>query len=209
MVSPQEALAGREQAIELDGVHAVNGSNYLQQPAPGMEIAYFALGCYWGAERLFWQQSGVITTAVGFAGGYTPNPSYQEVCTGLTGHAETVKVVYDPSVISYQQLLVCFFEQHDPTQGMRQGGDVGTQYRSVIFALNPQQASLAKQAQVAYQQALQGEGLAKAISTEVIDFDVFYYAELDHQQYLHKNPEGYCGLGGLGVCLPPWLQPEQ
>nr|WP_055731879.1 peptide-methionine (S)-S-oxide reductase MsrA [Agarivorans gilvus] len=208
MVSPQEALAGREQAIELDGVHAVNGSNYLQAPAAGMEIAYFALGCYWGAERLFWQQEGVITTAVGFAGGYTPNPTYEEVCTGLTGHAETVKVVYDPSVISYRQLLACFFEQHDPTQGMRQGGDIGTQYRSVIFAVDEQQASIAKQAQLAYQEALKGEGLAKAISTEIVDFDVFYYAELDHQQYLHKNPDGYCGLGGLGVCLPPWLQQE-
>ncbi|MDO6765404.1 peptide-methionine (S)-S-oxide reductase MsrA [Agarivorans sp. 1_MG-2023] len=205
MVSEQDALVGRDTAIILDGVHAVNGSNYLQAAA-GLTTAYFGLGCFWGAERLFWQQNGVVSTAVGYAGGYTANPSYEEVCTGLTGHTEAVKVVYDPSVISYQQLLACFFEQHDPTQGMRQGGDVGTQYRSMIFASNREQASLAMQAQQAYQKALQGEGLARAISTEIVDFEVFYYAELNHQQYLHKNPNGYCGLGGLGVCLPPWLQ---
>ncbi|GAB1620790.1 peptide-methionine (S)-S-oxide reductase MsrA [Agarivorans albus] len=206
LVSQADALPGRLEAIELDGIHAVNGSNYLEQASAEQETAYFGLGCFWGAERLFWQQQGVITTAVGYAGGFTPNPNYDEVCTGLTGHAEVVKVIYDPSVISYQQLLTCFFEQHDPTQGMRQGGDVGTQYRSMIFATSSKQLELAKQAQQAYQKALQGEGLAHAISTEIVSFDTFYYAELYHQQYLHKNPNGYCGLGGLGVCLPPWLQ---
>ncbi|MGY5453389.1 peptide-methionine (S)-S-oxide reductase MsrA [Agarivorans sp. MS3-6] len=205
MVSEQDALVGRKTAITLDGIHAVNGSDYLQ-PAAGLSVGYFGLGCFWGGERLFWQQNGVVSTAVGYAGGYTENPSYDEVCTGLTGHTEVVKVIYDPKVLSYQTLLACFFEQHDPTQGMRQGADVGSQYRSMIFATNSEQAGLAQQAQHAYQQALQGEGLDRAISTEIVEFTIFYYAELYHQQYLHKNPNGYCGIGGLGVCLPPWLQ---
>ncbi|WP_432459263.1 MULTISPECIES: peptide-methionine (S)-S-oxide reductase MsrA [unclassified Agarivorans] len=206
IVSQADALKGREEAICLDGIHAVNGSDYLAGVSNGLSEAYFALGCFWGAERLFWQQQGVVSTAVGYAGGYTPNPSYDEVCTGLTAHAEAVRVIYDPTVITYQALLTCFFEQHDPTQGMRQGGDVGSQYRSMIFTLSREQAALAEQAQRSYQQALNSEGLAKAISTEIVEFDKFYYAESEHQQYLHKNPNGYCGLGGLGVCLPPWLQ---
>ncbi|WP_432453358.1 peptide-methionine (S)-S-oxide reductase MsrA [Agarivorans sp. QJM3NY_29] len=206
IVSQADALKGREEAICLDGIHAVNGSDYLAGVSNGLSEAYFALGCFWGAERLFWQQQGVVSTAVGYAGGYTPNPSYDEVCTGLTAHAEAVRVIYDPTVITYQALLTCFFEQHDPTQGMRQGGDVGSQYRSMIFTLSREQAALAEQAQRSYQQALNSKGLAKAISTEIVEFDKFYYAESEHQQYLHKNPNGYCGLGGLGVCLPPWLQ---
>ncbi|WP_432463085.1 peptide-methionine (S)-S-oxide reductase MsrA [Agarivorans sp. QJM3NY_33] len=206
IVSQADALKGREEAICLDGIHAVNGSDYLAGVSNGLSEAYFALGCFWGAERLFWQQQGVVSTAVGYAGGYTPNPSYDEVCTGLTAHAEAVRVIYDPTVITYQALLTCFFEQHDPTQGMRQGGDVGSQYRSMIFTLSREQAALAEQAQRSYQLALNSEGLAKAISTEIVEFDKFYYAESEHQQYLHKNPNGYCGLGGLGVCLPPWLR---
>jgi peptide-methionine (S)-S-oxide reductase len=167
-----------------------------------METAMFGLGCFWGAERKFWQQEGVYVTAVGYAGGITPNPTYEEVCTGYTGHNEVVFVVYDPQVISYQDLLKVFWESHDPTQGMRQGNDVGTQYRSGIYVYSEAQKKLAQMSRDAYQQALNTAGY-KEITTEILDAPEFYFAEGYHQQYLAKNPHGYCGLGGTKVCLPP------
>jgi peptide-methionine (S)-S-oxide reductase len=166
-----------------------------------MEMAMFGMGCFWGAERKFWQLDGVYTTAVGYAGGITPNPTYKEVCTGMTGHNEVVRVVFDPKVISYESLLKVFWENHDPTQGMRQGNDVGTQYRSGIYVYSDSQKKLADASRDAYEQALKGSGYGN-ITTEIIDAPEFYYAEGYHQQYLAKNPGGYCGLGGTRVCFP-------
>ena len=184
--------------------HFVNGRS-MQPPFPvGTEQAVFALGCFWGAERRFWQTPGVWVTAVGYAGGTTPEPSYELVCTGRTGHAESVLVVFDPKLISYQQLLQVFFESHDPTQGMRQGNDVGTQYRSAIFHFSEPQRLAAEAALQEYQQALRGAGFG-AITTEIREAPEFYYAEDYHQQYLAKNPGGYCGLGGTGVSCPDGL----
>jgi peptide-methionine (S)-S-oxide reductase len=164
-------------------------------------MAMFGMGCFWGAERKFWQLNGVYTTAVGYAAGVTPNPTYQEVCTGMTGHNEVVFVVFDPNVVSYEQLLKVFWESHDPTQGMRQGNDVGTQYRSGIYVYSQEQKKLAEASKEAYEQALKGAGYGK-ISTEIFEAPEFYYAEAYHQQYLAKNPGGYCGLGGTKVCFP-------
>ncbi len=201
MPSPEEALPGRERAMPVPDRHYVNG-NSLKPPYPeGMEMAMFGLGCFWGAERKFWQQEGVYSTAVGYAGGYTPNPTYQEVCTGMTGHNEVVRVVYDPKIISYEDLLKIFWESHDPTQGMRQGNDVGTQYRSGIYVYSEEQKQLALNTRDRYQQELAKAGYGK-ITTEIIDAPEFYYAEEYHQQYLAKNPNGYCGLGGTKVCYP-------
>jgi peptide-methionine (S)-S-oxide reductase len=169
-----------------------------------METAMFGLGCFWGAERKFWQQNGVYTTAVGYAAGYTPHPTYQEVCSSLTGHNEVVFVVFDPSVIGYRQLLKVFWESHNPTQGMRQGNDVGTQYRSGIYTYSPEQKQAAEASKQAYQQALAAAGYG-AITTEILDAPEFYYAEAYHQQYLAKNPNGYCGLGGTNVACPVGL----
>jgi len=168
-----------------------------------MEIALFAMGCFWGVERLFWQLPGVYSTAAGYTGGYTPNPTYREVCSGETGHAEAVRVVYDPSVISYEQLLQVFWENHDPAQGMRQGNDHGTQYRSAIYPLTPEQEAAAHASLKRFQEAMQAAGDKRQVTTEIATAKPFYYAEDDHQQYLHKNPYGYCGIGGIGVCLPP------
>jgi peptide-methionine (S)-S-oxide reductase len=199
--SASEALPGRSQAIPVPGNHHVNG-NPLQPPFPeNMEQALFGLGCFWGAERKFWQQEGVYTTAVGYAAGHTPNPTYQEVCTGMTGHNEVVLVVYDPAKISYEDLLKVFWESHNPTQGMRQGNDRGTQYRSGIYTFTPEQKQLAEASKAAYQQEL-GKAGYDAITTEIIDAPEFYYAEDYHQQYLSKVPNGYCGLGGTNVCYP-------
>lgn len=199
--TPEEALPGRAEPIPVPNKHYVNG-NPLQPPYPaGMEMAMFGLGCFWGAERKFWQQEGVFTTAVGYAGGITPNPTYQEVCTGMTGHNEVVRVVFDPKLISYQMLLKVFWESHDPTQGMRQGNDVGTQYRSGIYVYSAHQRELAESSRDAYQKALKAAGY-KPITTEIIDAPEFYYAEAYHQQYLAKNPNGYCGLGGTNVLCP-------
>jgi peptide-methionine (S)-S-oxide reductase len=196
--TPEEALPGRSQAMPVPQKHYVKGTP-LQPPFPdGMETALFGLGCFWGAERKFWQQPGVYTTAVGYAGGLTPNPTYQEVCSGMTGHNEVVLVVYDPQQIRYGDLLKLFWETHNPTQGMRQGNDVGTQYRSGIYVYSPAQRELAEQSQNAYQAALQGQGYG-GITTEIVEAPTFYYAEEYHQQYLAKNPNGYCGLGGTGV----------
>jgi peptide-methionine (S)-S-oxide reductase len=199
--SPAEALPGRSTAMPVPAQHFVNG-HPLQPPfPPAMAMAMFGLGCFWGAERKFWQQPGVFTTAVGYAAGLTPNPTYNEVCSGMTGHNEVVYVVYDPQVISYEQLLKVFWESHNPTQGMQQGNDRGTQYRSGIYTYSAEQKALAEASRDRYQAALQASGYA-TITTEILDAPPFYYAEEYHQQYLAKNPGGYCGLGGTKVCYP-------
>ena len=199
--TPEEALPGRVEKIPVPSSHYVNG-NPLKPPFPaGMQTAVFGFGCFWGAERKFWQQNGVFTTAVGYMAGATPNPTYQEVCSGKTGHNEVVLVVFDPGVVSYEDLLKVFWESHNPTQGMRQGNDVGTQYRSGIYVYSDQQSRLAEASRDAYQQALKQE-VHGEISTEILDAPEFYYAEAYHQQYLAKNPGGYCGLGGTKVCFP-------
>ncbi len=197
----EEALPGRSQTMAVPSQHYVNG-NQLKPPYPeGLETAMFGLGCFWGAERKFWQMEGVYSTAVGYAAGITPNPTYQEVCSGMTGHNEVVRVVFDPTLINYETLLKVFWESHDPTQGMRQGNDVGTQYRSGIYVYSPEQKKLAEASRGVYQEALKKAGLG-TITTEIIDAPEFYYAEDYHQQYLAKNPGGYCGLGGTGVKYP-------
>ncbi len=202
MVAPGEALPGRaEPAFAIPARHAVLGTP-LQPPFPaGLQTAVFALGCFWGAERLFWQLEGVYTTAVGYTGGYTPHPTYEEVCTGRTGHAEAVLVVFRPETISYERLLQVFFEAHDPTQGMRQGNDVGTQYRSAIYYADAAQQRAAEAARAAYDAALRRAGYPP-ITTEIAPAGPFYYAEEYHQQYLHKVPWGYCGLAGTGIACP-------
>jgi peptide-methionine (S)-S-oxide reductase len=198
--SAESALPGRATAVPVTAKHFVNGTP-LQAPFPAqLQQAIFGLGCFWGAERRFWQQPGVYSTAVGYAGGYTPNPTYEEVCSGLTGHNEVVLVVFDPAQISYEQLLKVFWESHNPTQGMRQGNDTGTQYRSGIYVFDAAQREAAERTRDQFQQALQKADYAE-ITTEIIDAPKFYYAEDYHQQYLAKNPSGYCGLGGTGVCL--------
>ena len=198
MPSSQEALPGRDEVMPVPEKHFVNG-NRLQAPFPGgLQQAMFGMGCFWGAERKFWEAPGVYSTAVGYAGGYTPNPDYKEVCSGMTGHNEVVLVVFDPKATSYDELLKIFWEAHDPTQGMRQGNDVGTQYRSGIYVFDEGQRSLALASRESFQARLQACGY-DSITTEIIDAPVFYYAEDYHQQYLAKNPGGYCGLGGTGV----------
>lgn len=207
MPSPQEALPGRDRKMPVPDKHFVNG-NPLQPPFPeGMETAMFGMGCFWGAERRFWQQEGVFSTAVGYSAGHTPNPTYQEVCSGMTGHNEVVYVVFDPDKISYEQLLKVFWESHNPTQGMRQGNDVGTQYRSGIYTYSDEQKVAAEKSQKVYQEALQAKGYGE-ITTEIIEAPEFYYAEDYHQQYLAKNPGGYCGLGGTNVACPIGLNVE-
>ena len=203
MVTANEALPGRPVPLPVPARHEVLGGP-LQPPYPdGSEVAEFALGCFWGAERKFWQLPGVLSTAVGYEGGYTPNPTYEEVCSGQTGHAETVRVVFDPAQVSYEDLLRVFWESHDPTQGMRQGNDVGTQYRSVIFCGSPAQRQAAEASRAAYQQRLAEAGYG-GVTTEIAPAGEFYFAEDYHQQYLSdtKNPNGYCGLGGTGVSCP-------
>ena len=200
MVSADKALPGRNEEMPLENSHYVNGNPIKWPFPPGVEQAVFGLGCFWGAERKFWQHEGVFTTAVGYAGGFTPNPSYEEVCSGLTGHTEAVLVVYNPDQISYQSLLELFWESHDPTQGMRQGNDTGTQYRSAIYCYGDEQLKQAQQSCESYQEQLNKQGYP-AITTEIKTAPTFYYAEQYHQQYLAKNPGGYCGLGGTGVCF--------
>ena len=195
---PDQALPGRAEAMAVPETHFVN-KNRIVPPFPaGLEQAVFAMGCFWGAERKFWQAPGVYATAVGYAGGYTPNPSYKEVCSGMTGHTEVVLVVFDPRVTSYDAMLKLFWESHDPTQGMRQGNDVGTQYRSAIYVHSPEQRRAAEASRDAYQAQLNAAGYGP-VTTEIADAPPFYYAEDYHQQYLAKNPGGYCGLGGTGV----------
>jgi peptide-methionine (S)-S-oxide reductase len=201
MISEAEALPGREMAVKTAPTHAVNGAPMHPPFARGLEEAAFGMGCFWGAERKFWQSPGVVSTAVGYAGGFTPNPTYEEVCSGRTGHTEVVRVWFDPSKVSYGELLKVFFENHDPTQGMRQGGDIGTQYRSAIYTTTGAQAEEAKSALEVYGASLAKAGFG-AITTELRPAPTFYYAEDYHQQYLHKNPNGYCGLGGTGVACP-------
>jgi peptide-methionine (S)-S-oxide reductase len=204
MPSRSEALPGRNTAMTVPENHFVNG-NPLQGPFPeNMERAVFGLGCFWGAERRFWQTEGVYLTAAGYAGGVTPNPTYEEVCSGNTGHTEVVLVVYDPAFVSYQQLLKVFWESHDPTQGMRQGNDIGTQYRSAVYTVDDGQQSAARQSQDLYQSELTAAGHG-SITTEILPLDTFYYAEDYHQQYLAKNPGGYCGIGGTGISCPVGL----
>jgi peptide-methionine (S)-S-oxide reductase len=201
MPTAAEALPGRAEPMRVPERHFVNG-NRLAPPYPaGLEVATFALGCFWGAERRFWQQPGVYSTSVGYAAGTTPNPTYEEVCSGLTGHAEVVRVVFDPAAISYEDLLRVFWESHDPTQGMRQGHDVGTQYRSGIYWHDEPQRRAALASREQYQRALTAAGHGD-ITTEILAAPVYYYAEDYHQQYLAKNPGGYCGLGGTGVACP-------
>ncbi|WP_277373655.1 peptide-methionine (S)-S-oxide reductase MsrA [Pseudomonas sp. AA-38] len=200
--TPEQALPGRAEALPVADTHHVNG-NPIKPPFPaGLQQAVFGLGCFWGAERRFWQQPGVFSTAVGYAGGFTPNPTYDEVCSGLTGHSEVVLVVFAPGQTSFEALLKVFWEAHDPTQGMRQGNDRGTQYRSAIYCQDEAQLQAALASQARFQSELDKAGIG-AITTEIAKAPTFYYAETYHQQYLAKNPNGYCGLGGTGVCLPP------
>jgi peptide-methionine (S)-S-oxide reductase len=196
-----DLLPGRSEAMAITDQHYINGKNLKPPFATGAQQAVFGLGCFWGAERCFWKLDGVITTAVGYAGGSTPNPTYHEVCSGMTGHTEAVLVVFDPAQISYAKLLQVFFESHDPTQGMRQGNDVGTQYRSAIYTFDDIQAQAAKNCAELYEEALKRSGY-RAVTTEIAAAGEFFYAEDYHQQYLAKNPGGYCGLGGTGVACP-------
>ena len=201
--SPQEALPGRATRMVVPATHFVNGNRIEPRFPAGTELAMFGMGCFWGAERIFWKRTGAYSTAVGYAGGNTPNPTYKEVCSGRTGHAEVVRAVFEPAVISYQKLLRLFWESHDPTQGMRQANDTGTQYRSAIYWYGGGQHAVALVSRDAYQRALSHAGLGR-ITTEVREAPEFYYAEEDHQQYLAKNPGGYCGLGGTGIrCAAP------
>ncbi len=204
MVGKDEALPGRAEKMPVAEQHTVLGTA-MQGTFPGMETALFGMGCFWGAEKLFWQAPGVISTAVGYAGGLTPNPNYEEVCSGRTGHTEVVRVAYDPARVSYEDLLRLFWQGHDPTQGMRQGNDVGTQYRSAVYCFSPAQRAAAEASRAAYGEALRAAGHG-AITTEIGDAPPFYFAEGYHQQYLAKNPNGYCGLGGTGVACPVGLK---
>ncbi|HXS62035.1 MAG TPA: peptide-methionine (S)-S-oxide reductase MsrA [Streptosporangiaceae bacterium] len=203
MVAPEQALRGRSEQMRVPAAHEVLGTSLLPPYPAGSEIADFALGCFWGAERKFWQVPGVITTAAGYEGGFTPNPTYEEVCSGNTGHSEAVRVVFDPKVVSYRDLLKVFWESHNPTQGMRQGNDVGTQYRSAIFYHSPEQKADAEDSATSFQEQLTKAGY-RQITTEIVQAPEFYFAEPYHQQYLsdNKNPYGYCGLGGTGVSCP-------
>ncbi|SEN38059.1 peptide-methionine (S)-S-oxide reductase [Loktanella fryxellensis] len=200
MVSPDAALKGRDQAIATEKMHHVLHTPIHDVPA-GHKVAVFGMGCFWGVERMFWKLDGVTTTAAGYAGGYTPNPTYEEVCSGKTGHNEVVRVVYDPARISYDDLLQVFWEGHDPTQGMRQGNDAGTQYRSGIYVADADQRTAAEASRDAFQPRL-GQAGYGSITTEIVDAPAFYFAEGYHQQYLSKNPNGYCGIGGTGVTCP-------
>ncbi|MEL6818746.1 MAG: peptide-methionine (S)-S-oxide reductase MsrA [Pseudomonadota bacterium] len=201
MVSAEKALPGRDEALEIAQHHHVNGESVRGPYPEGFETIYFGMGCFWGAERLFWQTPGVHVTAVGYAGGYTKNPTYRETCTGQTGHAEVVMVVYDPESVSLGELLRIFFEEHDPTQGMRQGNDVGTVYRSAIYTTTDEQLAVVKMVRDDYAKALKSSGRG-SVTTEIKPLDSCYFAEDYHQQYLSKNPGGYCGLQGTGVSCP-------
>jgi len=204
MPTAREALPGRSEAMPVPERHFVNGHRIVPPFPQGTALALFGMGCFWGAERKFWAHAGVYATAVGYAGGHTPNPTYREVCTGMTGHNEVVRVVFEPAAVNYDQLLRIFWENHDPTQGMRQGNDVGTQYRSGIYCYDDAQRRAAEAARDAYQQGLDAAGYGR-ITTEILAAPEFYYAEEYHQQYLAKNPGGYCGLGGTGVSCPAGL----
>jgi peptide-methionine (S)-S-oxide reductase len=208
MPDRERALPGRATSIKVPEAHFVNGHRIVAPFPAGLREAIFGMGCFWGAERLFWKLPGVYATAVGYAGGFTPNPSYEEVCSGLTGHTEVVKVIYDPAQVSYQDLLGVFWESHDPTQGMRQGNDTGTQYRSAIYVSDEAQRAAAEESRRAYQERLSAAGRG-LITTEIRDAPEFFYAEDYHQQYLAKNPNGYCGIGGCGVPFKADELPER
>ncbi|MBF8221639.1 peptide-methionine (S)-S-oxide reductase MsrA [Halomonas sp. 328] len=201
LVTPERALPGRETPLKISGIHHVNGRSLLPPWPEGYREIVLGLGCFWGAERLFWQLPGVWVTAVGYAGGHTPNPTYEETCSGLTGHTEVVRVIHDPAALPLERLLAVFWEAHDPTQGMRQGNDIGTQYRSAIYTSDAAQQAAAEASRERYQQALSRGGRG-TITTEIAPLDAFYYAEEYHQQYLAKNPGGYCGLKGTGIGCP-------
>lgn len=201
MIDPAQALPGRATVVTISGVHAVNGQPMLPPYPPGYEQIVLGLGCFWGAERLYWQLPGVFVTAAGYAGGITPNPSYEETCSGRTGHAEVIRVVFDPAQVDLETLLSVFWEAHDPTQGMRQGNDIGSQYRSAIYTTSDTQLAAARRSREIYQYSLAQAGRG-CITTEIVPLDTFYLAEEYHQQYLHKNPGGYCGLQGTGVTCP-------
>jgi len=203
MISPEKALRGRFNPVDVSGPH-LQFNISLENEIPNTETAYVAMGCFWGAERKYWELPGVVNTAVGYQGGYTPNATYEEVCTGKTGHTEVVKVVFDPSKVSFAQIIQCFYENHNPTQGFRQGADIGTQYRSAIYFLNPEQERIAREITRAFQVTL-NENHYGTITTEIASAGEFYYAEQYHQQYLIANPNGYCGLGGTGVSCPVGL----
>jgi peptide-methionine (S)-S-oxide reductase len=204
LLAPEDTLPGRSEAVDVPALHHANGHPITGPWPEGLDIAVFAMGCFWGAERTFWQTPGVYSTAVGYSGGQTPNPTYREVCSGHTNHTEVVLVVYDPSEVSYAELLRVFWENHDPTQGMRQGNDMGTQYRSAIYTNTQDQLDVAEQTRDAYQEALTAAGYGP-ITTEIQPLGEFYYAEPDQQQYLSKNPRGYCGHGHTGVSCPSGL----
>lgn len=202
LIDPGQALPGRTEAMDVPAQHYVNGNPMIEPFPEGLLMVQFGMGCFWGAERKFWQLPGVYSTAVGYAGGFTPNPLYEEVCSGQTGHAEVVRVVYDPAAVSFAELLKVFWESHDPSQGMRQGNDIGTQYRSTVYCYTAQQLAEARESQLRYQGALNAAGYGD-ITTEIGEAPPFYFAEPYHQQYLAKNPGGYCGLGGTGVGCEP------
>ncbi len=204
MVTAETALPGRSTPMAVEDTHFVNQSSLSAEPTENQQQILIGMGCFWGAERLFWGLEGVVSTSVGYSGGFTPNPTYEEVCTGNTGHTEVVRVIYDPSVLPLKQLLNHFWERHNPTQGMRQGNDLGTQYRSALYVFNDEQKEIAEQSKAEYQ-ALLSEQDQALITTEILPAGPYYFAETYHQQYLAKNPEGYCGLGGTGVCFPPSL----
>ncbi|GLT15203.1 peptide-methionine (S)-S-oxide reductase MsrA [Vibrio algivorus] len=204
LVTQETALAGRDEKMLITELHYINQTDLTADKPAGSKEVLLGLGCFWGAERVFWQLDGVLSTSVGYSGGYTPNPTYQEVCSGETGHAEVVRVIFDPSRLTLEEILVIFWEKHDPTQGMRQGNDIGTQYRSVIYTEDQNDLAIAEQSKTIYQQAI-GESLSKNITTELAVMEDYYLAETYHQQYLAKNPQGYCGIGGTGVCFPPSL----
>ncbi|EEZ00940.1 peptide methionine sulfoxide reductase MsrA [Vibrio sp. RC586] len=203
MVTAQTALPGRSTAMVIEDKHFVNDSSLSADPKDGQQQILIGMGCFWGAERLFWKLDGIISTSVGYAGGFTPNPTYEEVCTGKTGHTEVVRVVFDPKRLPLTELLRAFWERHDPTQGMCQGNDRGTQYRSAIYYFSKEQHEVAETSKAAYQALLFADKRA-TITTEILPAGPYYFAETYHQQYLAKNPNGYCGLGGTGVCFPPY-----
>ncbi|WP_394243636.1 peptide-methionine (S)-S-oxide reductase MsrA [Vibrio astriarenae] len=204
MISPEKALPGRPTPLKIEDIHFVNQSSMSADPTAEQAEVLVGMGCFWGAERLFWNLDGVVSTSVGYSGGYTENPTYEEVCSGQTGHAEVVRVIYEPSTLSLKQLLTHFWERHDPTQGMQQGNDVGTQYRSALYVYDQNQMNEACDSKDEYQSLL-GSDTTKQITTEILPAGKYFFAETYHQQYLAKNPEGYCGLGGTGVCFPPSL----
>ncbi len=202
LITPEQALLGRDTPMQVESEHFVNHSDITASPTGNQQQILIGMGCFWGAERLFWQLDGVVSTSVGYAGGFTPNPTYEEVCSGRTGHTEVVRILFDPTIISLRAILNTFWENHNPTQGMRQGNDLGTQYRSAIYVYSDEDLTTAQESKQQYQQLLSNKQFAD-VTTEVLPAGKYFFAETYHQQYLAKNPQGYCGIGGTGVCFPP------